>query len=253
MFSKLQERFGTAGLIVAIIALVAALAGTAVAKLNGPEKKEVEKIANKAAKKFPGPTGPMGPQGPQGAPGAPGADGKQGLIGPTGDKGAEGEKGPTGDPWTAGGVLPSEKTETGAWSYGKISTAGCPFICTLNVTTSFSIPLSAPLPEGNAHLINAAGQELVGSEPVTEQPSTKCKGTSEAPTAEPGHFCMYIAKQTGTLNTTILTSSLYLYRPGSTEITSIGGGAAGTTGAHLTILMLSGDSEGWGTWAVTAP
>ena len=44
MFSKLHERLGTAGFVVAIVALVAALAGTAFAAagLNGKQKKEVK-------------------------------------------------------------------------------------------------------------------------------------------------------------------------------------------------------------------
>jgi hypothetical protein len=250
MFSKLQERFGTAGLIVAIIALVAALTGTAIAKLNGSEKKEVEKIAKKVAKKFPGPAGPTGPAGPQGAPGAPGPEGKQGPIGPQGEPGAPGAAGatgPTGSPWVAGGTLPEGETETGAWAYGNASTSGF-----VNVGVSFSIPLSAPIPAGNAHFINKAGEEVVfnpETEKVEEIEPTQCLGSAETPAANAGHFCMYTANQISTGITS--ATSLSIGDPGSEGL--IGFGAAGTTGARLRIQVLTGSSEGWGTWAVTAP
>ena len=43
MFAKLHNRFGTAGLVVAVVALIAALAGTAIAAggLNAKQKKEL--------------------------------------------------------------------------------------------------------------------------------------------------------------------------------------------------------------------
>ncbi len=84
MLKRIREKFGTAGLIVAIVALVVAVAGTAYAatKLNGTQKKEVEKIA----KKFAGKDGATGAQGPAGAAGA------------KGDKGNAGDKGPGGSP-----------------------------------------------------------------------------------------------------------------------------------------------------------
>lgn len=88
MLKRIREKFGTAGLIVAIVALVVAVAGTAYAatKLTGPQKKEVEKIA----KKFAGKDGKEGPQGAQGPAGAAGAKGDKGN---TGDKGPEGPPG----------------------------------------------------------------------------------------------------------------------------------------------------------------
>jgi hypothetical protein len=50
MLSRLHNKVGTAGLVVAIVALVAALAGSAYAAkdvLTKQEKKQVEKIAKK--------------------------------------------------------------------------------------------------------------------------------------------------------------------------------------------------------------
>lgn len=113
MFSRIQSKLGTAGLIVAIIALVAALAGGAYAAsgLNGKQKKEVKKIAKqvtkgpikneskkwsmKFAKRF-AITGPAGPAG------APGPIGPIGLTGPKGDAGNPGEPGEEGPPGADG-------------------------------------------------------------------------------------------------------------------------------------------------------
>lgn len=104
MFSKMHNKLGTAGLVVAIVALVFAMVGGAYAAqqaLNGKQKKEVEKIAKKyAGKQGPqgpqGPAGPAGPMGVQGAKGDPGVDGQQGLTGSTGKTGATGVSGATG-------------------------------------------------------------------------------------------------------------------------------------------------------------
>lgn len=88
----IEEPFGKAGLVVAVIALVAALGGTALAAkgaLTGKQKKEVEKIAKKFA-------------GQPGANGAPGAQGPAGPAGANGKDGANGEKGATGAAGTPG-------------------------------------------------------------------------------------------------------------------------------------------------------
>ena len=79
MLHRFRERFGTAGLVVAIVALVAALGGTALAAtgaLTAKQKKEVKAIA----KSFQG-TGPAGAQGPAGANGTNGTNGKNGTNG----------------------------------------------------------------------------------------------------------------------------------------------------------------------------
>jgi hypothetical protein len=103
MVSRLRDRLGTAGLIVAIVALVAALGGGAYAAsgLNGKQKKEVSKAAKKESKKFskkfskqfakPGPAGAAGPAGPQGPQGLPGGPGQNGTNGTNGTNGAAGK------------------------------------------------------------------------------------------------------------------------------------------------------------------
>ena len=77
MFSRMHNKLGTAGLLVAIVALVFAMVGGAYAAkgaLTGKQKKEVEKIAKKYA-------GKPGAQGPQGAAGLVGPKGAQALVG----------------------------------------------------------------------------------------------------------------------------------------------------------------------------
>lgn len=264
MFSKLQERFGTAGLVVAIIALIAALAGTAVAKLNGSEKKEVEKIAKKWAKKIPGPTGPQGPAGPagpagpQGPKGDPGPIGKTGAVGPEGPAGAKGSTGPTGPTgkFEPGEVLPPGATLTGAWSFSKLAGPGG----LAHANASFPIPLEAPIPEGNAHAITTSGKEMVldfEEFKYKEVEQTTCDGSAEAPAADPGHFCLYVAKLPGevALEGAVEWSSDTIGRAGdSTSPSPFGSGnQAGRTGAHFLVAVNSGTTEGWGTWAVTAP
>jgi|GEM_PF-511736 len=98
MLSRVHNKLGTAGLIVAVVALIAALGGAAFAasgKLTSQEKKEVKKIAKKVSK--PGKPGPAGPAGPQGPKGDTGAKGDSGPKGDTGAKGDTGNIGPTGE------------------------------------------------------------------------------------------------------------------------------------------------------------
>jgi pilus assembly protein FimV len=93
----IEEPFGKAGLIVAVIALVLALTGAAFAAagLTGKQKKEVEKIAKKFAGK-PGATGAAGSQGSAGAAGKDGGQGEKGAKGDTGSPGAAGAPGTAG-------------------------------------------------------------------------------------------------------------------------------------------------------------
>lgn len=284
MLSKLHDRLGTAGFVVAVVALIAVLAGTAyaAAKLNSTQKKEVEKIAKKFAKA--GPTGPTGPAGPQGAKGEAGAGGKDGATGPNGTSVTNTTVSTAGDNGNCVGTggskfvgtsatyacngqtgftetLPSSKTETGAWSYGKVFYPGA--TAPINAAATFAIPLSAGVP---GHLILANNQELaVGGGGVEEVTPTQCGaavgGTAAEPKAAPGNFCMYIAKQTGTValgaaEGSILESNFNILNPGSSVVA---GGNTGTTGAILriqlkaTVAEPSPTSEGWGTWAATAP
>jgi hypothetical protein len=176
---RFHDRFGTAGVIVAVIALVAALGGTALAAsgaLSGKQKKEVEKIAKKFAGKpgAVGPAGPAGSAGGKGDTGAAGANGKDGTNGTNGSNGAPGKNvaltaittaglegncvgvGGTkvevegnaaskkfvcnGSPWTAGGTLPPGETETGVWG-GAFAPLAQAGALEMQIPISFPIPL----------------------------------------------------------------------------------------------------------------
>jgi hypothetical protein len=236
MLSRIHNKLGTAGLVVAIVALVAAMGGAAFAasKLNTTQKKEVEKIAKREAKKFPGPAGPAGPQGAKGDPGAagtagatgptgaagtPGTDGvtgptgKTGPTGVTGTTGVTGATGPTGPPGIVS-PLPSGQTETGVWSFGP---AGAGFFTFLN--GSFNIPL-AKVPKKIVTLKEGAE-------------STECPGSVAEPKAKPGVVCVYTF---GENNFTGFVGESFLFRSGW----AFTGGSTGAEGLAF------------GTWAVTA-
>jgi len=280
MFKRIQDRVGTAGLIVAVVALVAALSGVAVAAnsgLSGKQKKEVEKIAKKFAGKpgAPGAPGAVGAAGPAGAPGAKGDKGDKGDQGAPGAQGSPGARGPQGDPWTAGGVLPAGETETGTWSIGALpgqvvvndpanevtATVAPPEF--INSAISFPIPLASELSgEGclsvvgdpvadtcHVHYINGAGEEVVDAlinNPPKTTPTTVCTGTAAAPTAPPGHLCIYQGALFGAQG-----SSFFVQRVNSEDT------GASTAGALIKFnrvsINTSGSSpSGRGSWAVTA-
>lgn len=227
MFSSFRDRFGTAGLVVAIMALVIALAGTAYAasKLNSTQKKEVEKIAKKYAGK-PGAPGAQGAKGDTGAPGSSGSNGTNGTNGKdgaTGLQGKQGEQGPQGkpgDPWTAGGTLPEGATETGAWAI-RSQTA----LTAQTTGLSFTIPLESALGEEEVHIWYEADF------------ATSCTGSIAEPTAPSGELCVY-----GDEAGSELLHVESLSDPSTKEK------GASTSGAILSEI-LKGIMEG--TWAVT--
>jgi hypothetical protein len=166
MLNRFRDRFGPAGLIVAISALVFALAGGAYAAsgaLTGKQKKEVEKIA----KKFQG-TGPAGAQGPAGSKGDTGAQGKEG---PQGEQGVQGKQGIQGEPGPLVETLPGGKTLTGAWGFTGASNT---------VAISYQFKLSSPLAAEDIVFV-AAGGGGTGD----------CPGNEEEPEAAAGKLCIY--------------------------------------------------------------
>jgi hypothetical protein len=273
MFSKLHDRLGTAGFVVAIVALVAALGGTAFAMtgLNSKQKKQVTKIAEKFAGKD-GAQGPAGPAGPAGAPGAKGdagapgsagANGATGATGPTGATGVTGPKGPTGPtgPTGATGVtgatgnigatLASGTTETGAWSHvgegivkeevdvGVFDERPAGGSRTAAEPISFTIPLASEL-DGNHVKVEPFG--YAGTDP-------NCPGTAKEPKAANGFLCVYIARvREGELENGAVTVPALL-------TLKAGGGFTGAskTGAVLNSEEFKDIAFIYGTWAVTAP
>jgi len=247
MFSRIQNKFGTAGLIVAVVALVAALSGAAFAasKLNPTQKKEVTKIAKREAKKFPGPTGPQGPQGPagpagaagkDGAPGTPGTPGATGPTGKTGTAGVTGPTGPTGPTGGGGGLpefLPEGQKETGAFSTGYVGDGETePAIAPAFLEFSFNIPLEE---KPKVVWVNKAGNGVyTGSEGTVAD----CPGTVAEPDAEPGFLCLY---------TKFLQSEPFDQTPTMSDGTGVTSGAGVVREVKFTPIGLAS-----GTWAVTA-
>lgn len=288
MLNRMHERLGTAGFIVSVIALVFALAGGAYAAKSGlssKQKKEVKSIATSVAKGLQG-TGPQGPKGDPGVAGSAGKDGTNGTNGKDGTSGTNGKSikltpvapgaaecgelggallkeeggsapavevctGKEGSPWTAGGTLPPEATETGMWGF----TGGTQTITTevggveeeitigdtegVRAPISFALPLKEVLGESNVHFQTEPNftdfDELGpgGSE-------VGCKGTNQAPKAPPGHLCVYRGS---------LVGATFL------ETKTPGGGTkgAGVPGAVMNFEMTGGPARGFGSFAVTAP
>ncbi len=117
MLRRIQNRLGTAGLIVSVCAVVLAIGGTALAAsaaLSGKQKKEVEKIAKKYA-------------GKPGAPGAAGANGTNGTNGKDGTNGAPGSDGAsvTGTVISPGNAECASKAGGVKYTLGAASTPVC--------------------------------------------------------------------------------------------------------------------------------
>jgi hypothetical protein len=145
--------------------------------------------------------------------------GAQGVQGPKGDKGDTGPAGPLLD------TLPSGRTLTGAYMIEANATGAGQFF---GNGYGYPIKLAA---KPTLHVV-AAGEV---DKPV------ECLGSESAPTAAPGHLCIYEHSKSNTAG------------PGAGDPETNFGGKAGTTGFYL---QLSSTASGlaWsnGTWAVTA-
>jgi hypothetical protein len=172
----------------------------------------------------PGPAGPAGSTGPQGPAGNAGANGANGesvsvaeaskteckeggstfTVGGKATTACNGAKGKEGSPWTAGGTLPPEKTETGVWlgtSYLPLG-EGETFDSIVYAQISFPIPLAAPLVNHKeagtkSDECGGAGQPACVINIIrfgATDPSGCLGGTLEKPTAEPGNLCIFERK-----------------------------------------------------------
>ncbi len=278
MISRIRDRLGPAGFVLAIVALVAALAGGAYAAsggLSGKQKKEVEKIAKKFAGKpgAPGATGPQGPAGPAGK------DGSNGAKGDTGDKGEKGEKGDTGNSGTSvttqsftgtkqvgsvecteGGVEVKSASPATAVCNGKGGSGGGPLVLeesqtetgtwnfVSNGATEQVVPISFPIPLA-AGDVEAMTVEFLNE---NQETSTECPGTVEEPKAEPGVLCIY--------TTPLLTTSALggtAYKPVSKkkfeELPEPYVRGVVSSGTYLVFENISNGQTAGGTFAVTAP
>ena len=263
MLSALRKRLHlTPGTVIATLALVFAMTGGAYAagkyvitstkQISPKVLKSLKGATGKAgATGATGATGPAGPQGPAGAAGAvgakgetgpAGAKGETGATGATGAKGAPGATGGEGSPWTAGGVLPSGKTETGAWSVALYSTSDeAP---AAETAISFPIPLAAGGGEEDAWVFTKAQTER------KEFGSSGCTGSAEAPTAPKGELCVYTGYEALTNTTNAFPATI---APQGGEF------GFGTSGAVIVGANIDGSAtepakiEAQGSWAVTAP
>lgn len=231
MLSRLHNKLGTAGLVVAIVALVAALGGAAFAAggLTAKQKKQVTKIA----KKYAGKNGAQGPAGPAGPTGPAGPVGKAGSNGTDGKNGTDGEDGACSTA-LPNCVLPEGATVSGAWSVGTTS-EDQPF-------EADSVSFGLQYPGGTAPtlvFVKEAGEE-----------EDKCPGTAAEPAAEPGFLCFYKNIATNEEWTVSPFSNFNITTSGATLVlkpnqkTREVGGVEETYFAQILVM---------GTWAVTAP
>ncbi len=253
MFSRIRKHFTYANIILTI-ALVFAMTGGAYAagKYLITSTKQIKpsvltSLKGKAgAKGANGATGATGAAGPAGPAGPTGANGPTGPAGPTGLTGATGAAGPTGaagtegSPWTAGGTLPAEKTETGAWGFSTQTP-----LTTLITSVSFPIPLGEELAATAVHYVGPG-------ETVTD-----CPGNVQEPKAAPGNLCVY---QGAVYSLTLLTGETAKVEifPPTVSVGQFFGDehtGAGKTGASVNFEPDSSTEPvvGWGSWAVTAP
>jgi hypothetical protein len=266
VISRIHGKLGTAGFIISIVALVAALGGGAYAAsggLSGKQKKEVEKIAKKVSR--PGPAGAKGDTGPAGAPGAKGEPGAPGAAG-TGTPGSNGksvtvtssggEPGEpceglggaevkqegaasgsevcNGSPWTAGGTLPSNATETGVWGTPFGGGEGIHYF-----PASFPIRLAAaPEPV----LVKYREEEVSG-----ECPGRGLNGNS--PEAEPGFLCLYVMSEESPVAEAPRFLGKFVESAGEWEVLD----GASAVGSLLKVNCSTQACLFSGTWAVTAP
>jgi hypothetical protein len=153
-----------------------------------------------------------------------------------------GATGPEGSPWTAGGTLPSGKTETGTWGANQISTEE---FFELHVPISFPIPLKKA-GDGTAVFFFTEGkvenQEFGTSGCKWElgEPEAKPEATT------PGTLCVFT--QGGEL---FNTTGPFIRPPG------VGTPGYGPAGAVIVIpkdgSATLAEVSAYGTWAVTAP
>lgn len=249
MFSGVSKRLTYAN-IAATVALVFAMTGGAFAA-GKYVITSVKQISPKVQHALKGKTGAKGTQGTAGAPGARGETGPKGDPGAQGPKGDTGEKGtngqqgiqgiqgprgPEGSPWTAGGTLPSESTETGGWSLD-VGNAGDVSIPNGERTAiSFTIPL-----------VKALDENHVVAMPAEATPTENCPGSVEKPKAKPGYLCVYV----GASNEMSLPAPLILPLSAGSLLTAKPG--ASTSGAVISDSPPLEHEAAFanGTWAVT--
>jgi hypothetical protein len=265
MFQRIRKHF-TPSTAIAFLALVFALTGGAFAASShsGGGSGSHATLTASAAKAKPAPKGKAGPRGPAGAKGATGAAGPAGPAGPQGPAGAagaaggkgetgatgtgvegkegkegtpgkEGAKGKEGSPWTAGGVLPAGKTETGTFAAQGTE---------IYIPIPFTIPVA-----GSASITKAFIGPLTQGEPI---PAFCAGGSVGEPAAEPGALCIYTNEATnaGEIETVLFGNAkglIEVLKPGGELVHPMGG-----PGGFMIVVMKKAEAVS-GSYAVTAP
>ena len=265
--------------IVAIVALVFAMTGGAYAakhylitNTKQISPKVLKQLKGKNGKN--GANGAAGANGKDGAQGLPGKDGTNGTNGANGANGvsvaskevttkeaacakqggveltaAENKKttlcnGKEGSPWTAGGTLPSGKTETGTW-FGVSSATKL-----VRFAISFPIPLESPIPKtiATVHIITFKGFK------ENKVPAGCSGGTPTKPKAAAGNFCLFEGELS---EEEPLEEDPLAQEPGVGKAVVVNpgnnGSEIGTAGVAVELFATAENALYGGTWAVTAP
>ena len=92
---------------------------------------------------------------------------------------------------TADGKLASGSSETGAWATTSVLGPEIePNVTAATIT--FAVPLARPIPEGRVVYVNEAEAKKPGSQrALSIREACGEGGTVQAPTAQPGHLCVY--------------------------------------------------------------
>jgi hypothetical protein len=208
MFSRIHQKLGTAGFVIAIVALIVALGGAAYAALpglNSKQKKEVKKIAKGLVS--PGTPGAPGPAGAKGDAGTKGDAGGAGGTGPEGPQGERGEPGPTDT------KLPSGKSVSGFWTY-ETNNSGVEGVLSLTFPLRVEpVPIFEYMPPG-----------------TKANENENCPGEVEEPKAKRGYFCLYAKVNNGGLaggpnslqNTAFGWQGLWGRKDGETQVLAYG-------------------------------
>lgn len=232
-----------------------------------------------------GPAGPAGPTGPAGKNGTNGVNGKDGAPGKDGasvklvseeaancenEEGltyeieGSGEanevcRGPEGSPWTAGGTLPKDATETGSWALEGVNSGG--EYGNAIMTISFPIPLEAAVTVANTHVVGIKEWKKEASKTVPAGCTVEgVEGTPSEPLAAEGAFCFYVGYSkahsgspgNGEFLAGLLegSSAAKVFKNPATFATTGVGPVIQPTGSVMELEPELGEYAG-GTWAVT--